>query len=1421
MACSQDLTIYESNITAICQCSSSADAANDNTGNTGKQHVKPRKVKIASCSASEHQNGYHCNEATDGIITGTSNGWAYNGLSLDDTLGETASVIFTFEAAADATGVTILSGVSRAEHHPTNFSLEVSVNGTTYTPVTGLAFANAVDGGVVAGNRVGCTGQQYVALEFDREFATTAVRITISDTDAANRNVVITEFEVQSTPMPFHYIFPALPPPQKINTTGQTLLRTSVECAVSRSKHTHLYSHCWTKKDKFYVGEQHGATNECYDFETAKRRCEQAADCHAIATQYNVCDGKYRVTHGGPTFNYYTGHALHAYALDRDCMDEAAAKPNMNLGLAASANECGDLCRASPGCVYFVFGTGTGLHSTHNTTGWCVKQDVVSDDCGLQGYLLADFDLYKLGNTTTAPAYHSNSARADNDVRNMGMADVEAVCVAGTDRQSVTVLASHMGTKYFTCENYCHAQGRCGMQCDAAFKDVEGTCQPRVEVPCTFNFSAGGDTNSFALCRCKPPLINSTAFEGASQSSPHLGFVANSSASGPGNLFGCVDNSTYVDRTELNCNDWATRPCFAAGYPKVYPTQPPADDILHSARKHCPLACGLCGAAIQAGCLFIPGEPAANSASLKHEVGYTSTAEGCARLVQVSNPRANAAIWGGAHPKNTSVRTGVCYAQEEHTPGLYRGLSTDRWQTCTLGLAPSNTVLYHSVATDCSPECPGVCTDTAGWTDSQGFTCAHYRALALCTSAGEGGDGWSDAGPWPPTDSNTNSGMGTCALTSPVDFSVNSVSASDACCACGGGRVECNSVPGSDGSCTTAHATLGDITTVGIQDATVGCRAVLGSPDRIICENAAELLNSASSSASKDVFCVKECVGTCADGPPASSTPELRDSGTFKDRYKRPCSDWPSYAPCLARSGYSAANMAEIRSQCPASCTQVLQAPADTKSAGCGATVYVLESEGQTSAPGVIMALQQSTLYYSNSAASSNTDEMAADDLSYAGVAPGGALKGVIKGHLHLRDGLYTLDGNVRVAKGALFEADPGVEIVASRPGASIDVFGALSFNASHANPITIRAKTLLAITLNTSAHPELVGCFHSSSAHRFTLSTSFATTALGSKGPSNCIKECGELNFPFAGLVYTYHCYCGRQPSTDPARLHAIECRSNYRWDGYQTGDHDSNRVAVYTTGRQPQMHWGGITLVQSPSNARRSIIQGVQLLHGGATDGGSGTASVDVLRLQPGHGLRIRNTGVHNSAGGGIKAYGSGTCPGARGFNLQNVSVTRALGRGLHVSHTQFQCATRCTFDNVTVSGSGLEGIKLEGPDTGSSPRVDIARLVATNNGRLAQWAGSNKWAVHIYMGRTATVSVHDSVISDNEFAVGALAIEPSAGSQFILQNCTFERNRKGFSGICTAGKRSEIVGCTFRENTDVSLATGGYRLRIHFQH
>ena len=83
---------------------------------------------------------------------------------------------------------------------------------------------------------------------------------------------------------------------------------------------------CWSSRlNGKYIQEQHGKnTNECYDFNTAKAKCEAANDCHGIATQSNVCSGKYRVTHGSTatlkTYSDWASYNLWAYTLDRSCL---------------------------------------------------------------------------------------------------------------------------------------------------------------------------------------------------------------------------------------------------------------------------------------------------------------------------------------------------------------------------------------------------------------------------------------------------------------------------------------------------------------------------------------------------------------------------------------------------------------------------------------------------------------------------------------------------------------------------------------------------------------------------------------------------------------------------------------------------------------------------------------------------------------------------------------------------------------------------------------------------------------------------------------------------------------------------------------------------------------------------------------------
>ena len=77
----------------------------------------------------------------------------------------------------------------------------------------------------------------------------------------------------------------------------------------------------WTQKDGYYVEEGQGTTGECYGtLEDAKDICMSFKDCHAVATQSNICSGKYRVSHGGPTFSYYSDwNTLNLRAWARTC----------------------------------------------------------------------------------------------------------------------------------------------------------------------------------------------------------------------------------------------------------------------------------------------------------------------------------------------------------------------------------------------------------------------------------------------------------------------------------------------------------------------------------------------------------------------------------------------------------------------------------------------------------------------------------------------------------------------------------------------------------------------------------------------------------------------------------------------------------------------------------------------------------------------------------------------------------------------------------------------------------------------------------------------------------------------------------------------------------------------------------------------
>ena len=85
---------------------------------------------------------------------------------------------------------------------------------------------------------------------------------------------------------------------------------------------------CWKERKGDYVQEGHSQAKECYaTLEEAKSKCLAAGDCKAIATQSNKCNGKFRVTHGGPTFRKWENWRplnLRSYELtDEMCIGNA------------------------------------------------------------------------------------------------------------------------------------------------------------------------------------------------------------------------------------------------------------------------------------------------------------------------------------------------------------------------------------------------------------------------------------------------------------------------------------------------------------------------------------------------------------------------------------------------------------------------------------------------------------------------------------------------------------------------------------------------------------------------------------------------------------------------------------------------------------------------------------------------------------------------------------------------------------------------------------------------------------------------------------------------------------------------------------------------------------------------------------------
>jgi len=141
---------------------------------------------------------------------------------------------------------------------------------------------------------------------------------------------------------------------------------------------------CWSEKlEGKYIHEQHHSsahdgTGECYeDLGEAKRRCEEASDCHGIATQSNICEGKYRVTHGSTAtllhYNAWRDYDLWAYTLDRACLSSGKwnAKPSeycagtwgndWNARTVSTLEDCKEGCMATAECFSINHGSYKGV----------------------------------------------------------------------------------------------------------------------------------------------------------------------------------------------------------------------------------------------------------------------------------------------------------------------------------------------------------------------------------------------------------------------------------------------------------------------------------------------------------------------------------------------------------------------------------------------------------------------------------------------------------------------------------------------------------------------------------------------------------------------------------------------------------------------------------------------------------------------------------------------------------------------------------------------------------------------------------------------------------------------------------------------------------------------------------------------------
>ena len=141
---------------------------------------------FVSCTASNNQGGYSCEEAFDGSVQTADNGWAYSAQS-------PAWAIFELSEKTKITSLRLISGIDRGDHRLITFKISMKVNDQWVVPgdlrVKEDSEATIANDGTITLS----TGIYVASLSFNPISNVKSVRIDVTKTDAGNNNLVLTE----------------------------------------------------------------------------------------------------------------------------------------------------------------------------------------------------------------------------------------------------------------------------------------------------------------------------------------------------------------------------------------------------------------------------------------------------------------------------------------------------------------------------------------------------------------------------------------------------------------------------------------------------------------------------------------------------------------------------------------------------------------------------------------------------------------------------------------------------------------------------------------------------------------------------------------------------------------------------------------------------------------------------------------------------------------------------------------------------------------------------------------------------------------------------------------------------------------------------------------------------------------------------